>query len=127
MILEEIERAYQPAPFMPVRNLTDANDFVEMRVYRSHSGALDRFFEIYEAEGLPIQISYLGNCIGYFRSIDGRIDEVVHLWGYSDLNDRIRRRAGLFADPGFKNFLVKGVPHFSRQENMILRPAFWRV
>jgi hypothetical protein len=51
----------------------------------------------------------------------------LHLWGYVDLNDRIRRRAALFADPAFKAFLAKGVPHFSRQENFILRPnAFWR-
>jgi hypothetical protein len=127
LILEESERALRPAPFMPIKNLTEANDFVEMRIYQSHPGVLDRFLEIYEAEGLPIQIAHLGNCIGYFRSLDGRVDEVVSLWGYSDLNDRITRRAALFADPGFKDFLAKGVPHFRRQENMILRPAaFWR-
>jgi hypothetical protein len=124
----EFERLFKPAPFMPVKNLTSADDFVEMRVYRSHPGVLDRFFEIYAAEGLPAQVAHLGNCIGYFRSVDGRVDEVVHLWGYADLNDRIRRRAALFADPAFKAFLAKGVPHFSRQENFILRPnAFWRA
>ena len=126
-IVSEFERLFEPAPFMPVGNLTNADDFVEMRVYRSHTGVLDRFFEIYAAEGLPVQLRHLGNCIGYFRSVEGRIDEVVHLWGYVDLNDRIKRRAALFADPAFKAFLVKGVPHFSRQENFILRPtAFWR-
>jgi hypothetical protein len=123
----EFERLFKPAPFMPVKNLTNVNDFVEMRVYRSHPGVLDRFFEIYAAEGLPVQLGHLGNCIGYFRSVDGRIDEVVHLWGYADLNDRNKRRTALFADPAFKTFLVQGVPHFSRQENFILRPnAFWR-
>jgi hypothetical protein len=127
LIVEEVERAYQPAPFMPVKNLTDADDFVEMRVYRSHPGVLDRFLKLYEAEGLPIQIGHLGNCVGYFRSLDGLVDEVVHFWGYSDLNERIKRRAALFADQGFKQFLTKGVPHFRHQENMILRPAaFWR-
>ena len=31
------------------------------------------------------------------------------------------------ADPAFKAFLVKDMPHSSRQENFILRPnAFWR-
>jgi hypothetical protein len=123
----ESVRLFKPAPFMPVKNLTGADDFVEMRVYRSLSGVLDRFFEIYAAEGLPVQLAHLGNCIGYFRSVDGRVDEVVHLWGYADLNDRIKRRTALFADPAFKAFLVKGLPHFSRQENFILRPnAFWR-
>jgi hypothetical protein len=127
MIRSESDRLFQPAPFMPVKNVTDAADFVEMRIYRAHTGVLDRFFEIYTAEGLPVQLAHLGNCLGYFRSVDGRVDEVVHLWGYAGLDDRIKRRTALFADPLFKKFLVKGVPHFSRQENMILRPAaFWR-
>ena len=126
LISEESERALRPAPFMPIKNPTAAADFVEMRIYQSYTGVLDRFLEVYEAEGLPIQIAHLGNCVGYFRSLDGRVDEVVSLWGYSDLNDRIKRRAALFADPDFKNFLAKGVPHFRRQQNMILRPAaFW--
>jgi hypothetical protein len=51
----EFERLFEPAPFMPVKNLTNANDFVEMRVYRA--GVLDRFFEIYAAEGLPVQLA----------------------------------------------------------------------
>jgi hypothetical protein len=127
MIRGESDRLFQQAPFMPVKNVTDVADFVEMRIYRAHSGVLDRFFEIYAAEGLPVQLAHLGNCLGYFRSMDGHVDEVVHLWGYVSLDDRIRRRTALFADPLFKQFLVKGVPHFSRQENMILRPAaFWR-
>jgi hypothetical protein len=123
----EFERLFKPAPFMPVKNLTTADEFVEMRVYRSHTGVLNRFLEIYAAEGLPVQLRHLGNCIGYFRSVDDRVDEVLHLWGYADLNDRIKRRAALFADPAFKAFLVKGVPHFSRQDNFNLRPnSFWR-
>jgi NIPSNAP protein len=127
-IVSESDRLFEPAPFMPVRNFTTADDFVEMRVYRARTGALDRFLALYAREGLPIQVRHLGHCIGYFRSVDGRVDEVLHLWGYADLNDRIRRREALFADPGFKAFLVQGVPHFSRQENLILRPtAFWRA
>jgi hypothetical protein len=123
----EFERLFKPAPFMPVKNFTSADEFVEMRVCRSHTGVLNRFLEIYAAEGLPVQLRHLGNCIGYFRSVDGRVDEVLHLWGYADLNDRIKRRAALFADPAFKAFLVKGVPHFSRQDNFNLRPnSFWR-
>jgi len=126
-ITSEFERLFTPAPFMPVKNLTNAADFVEMRVYRTHANALDHFLEIYAAEGLAIQLGHLGNCIGYFRSVAGRVDEVLHLWGYADLNDRIKRRAALFADPAFKAFLVKSLPHFSRQDNFILRPnSFWR-
>ena len=94
-----------------------------MRVYRAHANALDHFLEIYAAEALSVQLGHLGNCVGYFRSVAGRVDEIVHLWGYADLNDRIKRRTALFADPAFNAFLVKGLPHFTRQENFILRPT----
>lgn len=127
MIRSESDRLFQPAPFMPVTNVGDAADFVEMRMYQAHTGVLDEFFRIYAAEGLSVQLNHLGNCIGYFRSMDGRVDEVVHLWGYASLDERIKRRTALFADPRFRQFLVKGVPHFGQQKNMILRPAaFWR-
>ncbi|MBV9218140.1 MAG: NIPSNAP family protein [Methylobacteriaceae bacterium] len=127
MILEEFGRLFRPAPFIPVKNLASAADFVEMRTYQSHTGVLEEFLRIYEAEGLPVQLGHLGNCVGYFRSLDGRVDEIVHLWGYADLNERTKRRAALFSDPKFKAFLVKGVPNFANQENMILRPTpFWR-
>ena len=127
-ITSEFERLFKPAPFMPVKNLTSADDFVEMRVYRAHTGALDHFLEIYAAEGLEVQVGHLGNCVGYFRSVAGRVDEILHLWGYADLNDRMKRRTALFADPAFKAFLGKGLPHFARQENFILRPtSFWRA
>ncbi len=126
LIASEFERLFKSAPFMPVKNLTDADDFVEMRVYRAHTGVLDHFLEIYAAEGLKVQLRHLGNCVGYFRSVAGRVDEILHLWGYADLKDRIKRRTALFADPAFKAFLVKGLPHFARQENMILRPASFR-
>jgi hypothetical protein len=75
----EFERLFKPAPFMPVKNFTSADEFVEMRVCRSHTGVPNRFLEIYAAEGLPVQLRHLGNCIGYFRSVDGRVDELLHL------------------------------------------------
>jgi hypothetical protein len=62
----EFERLFKPAPSIPVKNLTSADEFVEMRVYRSHTGVINRFLEIYAAEGLPVQLRHLGNCIGYF-------------------------------------------------------------
>ncbi len=77
---------------MPVKNLTNADDLVEMRVYRTHANALDHFLEIYAAEGLAIQLGHLGNCIGYFRSVAGRVDEILHLWGYADFILAVIRR-----------------------------------
>ena len=81
MIREVSEQAFKAASFMPSKNLTDARDFVEMRRYCSRPGVLDRFPEIYAAEGFPVQVDYLGHCLGYFRGLDGPVDEVVHLWG----------------------------------------------
>ena len=61
-----------------------------------------------------------------FPSADRRVDQVLHLWGYPDLNHRIKRRMALFADPAFKDFVVKGLPHFACQENITLRTTSFR-
>ena len=50
-ITAEFERLLKPAPFMPVKNLTNADDFVEMRVYRAHANALDHFLRFMRRKG----------------------------------------------------------------------------
>src|SRR5208337_4690835 len=109
LISSEFERLFKPAPFMPVENLTHADDFVEMRVYRARTGVLDHFLEIYAAEGLSVQLGHLGNCIGYFRKrrrARGRGPASLGLCR-SQRSDQAAR--GAIRRPG-----LQGVPHQRR-------------
>jgi hypothetical protein len=96
---------------------------VEMRTYQVVLGRIGEFLRLYEAEGLPIQRPILGNLLGYYSTEIGTLSQLVHLWGYEDLNDRAKRRETLFNDPAWIAFVEKSTPFFVAQENKILIPA----
>lgn len=100
---------------------------VDFRTYTAYPGKLGTFLEIYENDALPLQTGHLGNCLGWYMSDIGPQNEVIHMWGYSDLNDRAVRRNAMQADPGWATYLPKGTGLLSHMENWILRPApFWK-
>ena len=72
---------------------------VDLRTYTLVPGRLKAYLELYEKEGLPIQIRHVGKPIGFFTTEIGTLNQVVHLWGYQSLADRERRRAALESDP----------------------------
>ena len=96
---------------------------VEERIYTTHPGKWREYLELFEAEGLAIQHRILGRMGGYYSAEIGELNQIVHLWAYEDLNERVQRRAALLADPGFKAYVAKMLPLLQRQESRILRPA----
>ena len=96
---------------------------VEERIYRIKPGKLARYMQLVREEGLAIQQPILGNLIGYFQTEIGPLNHVVHLWGYSDLNDRSERRKRLAADPAWRAFTVKLTENIDGLENRILIPT----
>lgn len=96
---------------------------VEERTYTTHPGKWREYLALFEAEGLAIQHRILGRMVGYYTTELGELNQIVHLWGYTDLNERAERRATLLADPGFKAYVAKMLPLLQKQESRILRPA----
>lgn len=96
---------------------------VEMRTYTLQIGAVPEYLKLYEGEGLPIARPILGNLLGYFHSEFGTLNQVIHLWGYADLNDRAKRRAELSAQPAWHAYLKKSRPYMTNQETRILNCA----
>ena len=73
---------------------------VDHRTNSVKIGKLNEFLKLYETEGLPLQLKYLGHCVGWYVSNDiGPLSQVVHLWAYKDIADRDARRAKMAADP----------------------------
>lgn len=96
---------------------------VELRTYTTHPGKVRDYLALFEAEGLSIQRRILGRMVGYYRSEIGALNQVVHLWAYTDLVEREQRRAALLADEGFKAYVQKMMPLLVSQESRILVPA----
>jgi hypothetical protein len=99
---------------------------IDHRTYSVKIGKLNEWLKLYETEALPLQLKYLGHCVGWYVSNDiGPLSQVVHLWAYKDLADREARRAKMVADPAWGRFLEKSTALLDAMENKILRPAPW--
>ena len=100
---------------------------VDHRTYSIYPGRMAEFLEIYGTLGYPLQLKYLGDCVGWYVSMDiGPLNQVVHMWRYSDINDRADRRAKLATDPDWQVYLKKATPLLQNMENKIVAPApFW--
>jgi hypothetical protein len=97
--------------------------FYEIRTYRLKNGAIPAYLKVVEEEGIAIQKKHLGDLIGYFFSEIGPINEIVHIWGFSSLDDREARRSRLMADPDWQGFLPKIRDLIEVAENKIMKPA----
>lgn len=97
---------------------------VDHRTYTIHPGKLPQFVELYREYAYPLQLKYLGDCVGWYVSTDiGELNQVVHLWRYSDLNDRGARRQAMAADPGWPAYAELASPLIQRMQNKILNAA----
>jgi NIPSNAP len=117
----------KPVPFWPAMPKgSGPYGIVDKRIYYADPGKLGEFFRIYEREGMELQTSHLGRCLGFYQSDIGPQHRIVHLWAYADVADRDRRRTAMNADPRWQAYLAKTASLFVHQENEVLKPvSFW--
>jgi hypothetical protein len=96
---------------------------LDERSYAIHPAHLREYLEIYEAEGMALQVSHLGDLVGWFTTDIGVVNEVVHIWRYADLGDRERRRAAMEADPQWQAFRRRTSGFVQSMRSRILRPT----
>jgi hypothetical protein len=96
---------------------------VEERIYRIKSGRLARYLQLVREEGLAIQQPILGNLIGYFTTEIGPLNQVVHMWGYCDFEDRMSRRKMLADNPRWQEFIPRLTENIESLENRLLLPT----
>jgi NIPSNAP len=98
---------------------------VDVRTYSFRPGTMADWVALYEKEAWPIQQKHLGTCLGWYTSVEGKLNQVVHIWQYESQADREARRAAMAQDPAWKAFQAKAkeLGAFTAQENSILVPA----
>ena len=96
---------------------------VEQRIYKLHPGKVPEFLRLYETNGLEVHRRILGNLIGYFTTATGKLNQVVHLWGFESFDDRARRRAELVANPEWQACVVTLTPLLIEQDSWLLSPT----
>jgi hypothetical protein len=93
---------------------------VDYRAYTFKPGTVPLFMEMFEKEGLEVQKKILGNFLGIYRKEVGNINEVIHMWGYESMAERERRRALLFQDTGFLDYVKRARELITGQDVRIL-------
>jgi hypothetical protein len=98
---------------------------VDLRIYTVVPNRLAEFVALYESEAWPLQKQYLGRCLGWYTTVEGALNTVVHMWGYDSQADREARRNAMAADPAWQAYLknagARGL--LVAMENRLLRPT----
>ena len=98
---------------------------VDLRIYTCLPNKVADFVALYEKEGWDIQKKHLGRCYGWFTTIEGELNTIVHMWAYDDQADRERRRAAMAADPAWAAYLKKVAETGAlvQMQNRIVKPT----
>lgn len=83
--------------------------YYEMRTYTVQIGKMNEYLRHFEKEGLPV-ISRYATLVGWWYTEIGELNQVVHIWAYESLDDRIKRRTALYEDPDWLEIRAEGVP-----------------
>ena len=97
--------------------------FVDQRTYTLKNGNVQKFLKLYEEEGMEVQLRILGKLVGYYFTDIGPLNQIVHMWCYSSMDDRWERRKALQASPEWQAYAVQMRPLVENIENKILIPA----
>lgn len=98
---------------------------VDLRTYTCKPGRVNEFVAIYKELCWPLQEKYLGRCLGWFSTVEGELNTVVHLWAYDSQADREARRKAMAADPAFGVYLkaIAAADVLIKMENKIVAPT----
>lgn len=95
------------------------------RTYYLKAGMVRAHLAQYEEFGFKPQTRHLGQPILYATTEVGDVNSYVHVWAYKDLADRTTRRAALWSDPEWLDYVKRSgeLGALLKQENKILLPA----
>ena len=65
----------------------------EKRTYTINPLKMADWLALYKSDAYAVQTEHLGKLIGFFFTEIGVVNQVVHIWAYESLDDRLVRRA----------------------------------
>ena len=78
-----------------------------------------------KTRALPLQKEFLRELVGFLTTEIGDISQIVHIWAYKSLDDRLERRDRMAADSRWQAFgsKVKALDILVSMESRIMRPT----
>lgn len=96
---------------------------VDVRTYTLVPRKMSAYLELFERHALPITKRHGFELMGYYTSVIGPLNQVVHLWRYDSLADMERKRAARDADPAWAEFLARTEGLVQMQDDKAMKPA----
>jgi len=95
------------------------------RTYTLKPGMVRAHLAQYEEFGMKAQMRHLGKPVLYATTEVGDVNSYVHVWAYKDLADRTAKRAAMWADPEWLEYVKRSqeLGALLKQENKILVAA----
>ncbi|MDZ3992110.1 NIPSNAP family protein [Pseudomonas sp. Teo4] len=99
--------------------------YYELRTYTIDPLKLADWLALYQSHALEVQTEHLGKLVGFFTTEFGEANQVVHLWGYTSLDERMDRRKAMAADPRWAEFSRRNreLGAVLKLESRMLRPT----
>ncbi|UVJ43406.1 NIPSNAP family protein [Pseudomonas sp. LS1212] len=99
--------------------------FYELRTYTIKPTRLADWLALYQSDALAVQTEHLGKLVGFFTTEFGEANQVVHIWAYESLDERMARRASMAADSRWAEFSRKNkeLDAVVRLESRMMRPT----
>ena len=96
----------------------------ELRTYTVKPGTLGDMIKAASTVSRDIRKDDYGKLEGYWSTDIGPLNQVMHLWSYTDLNERARLRAELAKNPRWGTEYTPLIrPHLIRQDIRLLDPV----
>lgn len=95
----------------------------ELRTYQLKMGEIPQYLAIAENKLLPALSEHGLKPVGFWTTVIGTLNEVVHLWAYQDLNERQEKWSKWAEDPRRPEFMKELSRIINSQSNKILSPV----
>lgn len=96
---------------------------VNIRTYTLLPRKMPTYLKLFEEYGLPAMQRHGLELMGYYTSVVGPQNQVVHLWRFDSLADMEQKRAARDADAGWQEFLSKTDGLVLMQEDKVMKPS----
>jgi hypothetical protein len=93
----------------------------EFRNYQTMPGGMARWLQLFTAV-LEVRENYT-RMVGLWATEAPQVNEVCHIWVYSDLNTRAAARAAMLEDPAWQDFLRDSTGLLEELHSTIMLPA----
>ena len=96
----------------------------ECRRYTLAPGRMGDFIALQHRRGFDgPNAGFISRAIGYFETVTGTPEQIVHLYRYDSYEDWIEKLHGLYAIPGLAFYFTEARALVERQETGFFQPA----